>query len=48
VARLKLKRMLYPEGMGTVFKVLILHRGVVEPSLTGLRYARKDKPPVKR
>jgi len=48
VARLKLKRMLYPEGMGTVFKVLILHRGLIEPSLTGLRYARKDKPPVKR
>jgi SAM-dependent MidA family methyltransferase len=41
IARLKLKRMLYPEGMGTVFKVLILHRGVIEPRLTGLHYARQ-------
>jgi SAM-dependent MidA family methyltransferase len=48
VARLKLKRMLYPEGMGAVFKVLILHRGVIEPRLTGLRYTRKDKPPAER
>ncbi len=37
-ARLKLKRLIHPEGMGNVFKVLIQHRGVVGPSLTGLKY----------
>jgi len=41
VARLKLKRLLYPEGMGTIFKVLVLHRGVLEPHLTGLSYAQR-------
>lgn len=39
-ARLKLKRLLNPEGMGSVFKVLIQYRGVEKPRLTGLRYAR--------
>lgn len=35
-ARLKLKRLIHPEGMGGVFKVLIQHRGVARPKLTGL------------
>jgi SAM-dependent MidA family methyltransferase len=40
-ARLKLKRLIHPEGMGTVFKVLIQHRGVPAPLLTGLKYQRQ-------
>jgi SAM-dependent MidA family methyltransferase len=40
-ARLKLKRLIHPEGMGTVFKVLIHHRGVPAPLLTGLKYQRQ-------
>jgi SAM-dependent MidA family methyltransferase len=39
-ARLKLKRLINPEGMGSVFKVLIQQRSIGEPRLTGLRYAR--------
>jgi len=39
-ARLKLKRLVSPAGMGNIFKVLIQHRGVTQPELTGLRYAR--------
>ena len=41
-ARLKLKRLIYPEGMGTVFKALVLHRGVPNPHLSGLRYVRSQ------
>ena len=37
-ARLKLKRLIHPEGMGGVFKVLVQHRGVARPKLTGLRF----------
>jgi len=37
-ARLKLKRLIHPEGMGNVFKVLIQHRGIDSPKLTGLKY----------
>jgi len=37
-ARLKLKRLIHPEGMGNVFKVLIQHRGIGSPALTGLKY----------
>ena len=37
-ARLKLKRLLYPSAMGSIYKVLIQHRGVEAPRLTGLRY----------
>jgi SAM-dependent MidA family methyltransferase len=37
-ARLKLKRLIHPEGMGNIFKVLIQHRGVASPKLTGLKY----------
>ena len=39
-ARLKLKRLINPEGMGNIFKVLIQHRGVASPRLTGLKYQR--------
>jgi SAM-dependent MidA family methyltransferase len=39
-ARLKLKRLIHPEGMGGIFKVLIQHRGVVTPQLTGLKFSR--------
>ncbi len=42
-ARLQLKRLLNPEDMGEVFKVLIQHRGIEEPKLTGLRYALQVK-----
>jgi SAM-dependent MidA family methyltransferase len=41
-ARLKLKRLISPAGMGTTFKVLIQHRGVLQPKLAGLRYARRN------
>ncbi len=49
-ARLKLKRLIFPgepggpggpggrEGMGNVFKVLVQHRGIEVPKLTGLKY----------
>jgi len=37
-ARLKLKRLIHPEGMGNIFKVLVQHRGVDSPRLTGLKY----------
>jgi SAM-dependent MidA family methyltransferase len=36
-ARLKLKRLVHPEAMGNIFKVLIQHRGIPAPSLTGLK-----------
>lgn len=39
-ARLKLKRLINPEGMGNIFKVLIQHRGVASPRLTGLRFPK--------
>ncbi len=39
-ARLKLKRLLDPRGMGTIFKVLIQNRGVPGEKLAGLRYQR--------
>ena len=37
-ARLKLKRLIHPEGMGTIFKVLVQHRGTASPRLTGLKH----------
>jgi SAM-dependent MidA family methyltransferase len=37
-ARLKLKRLIHPEGMGNIFKVLVQHRGIASPRLTGLKY----------
>ncbi len=36
-ARLKLKRLIHPEGMGGIFKVLIQHKGISAPTLTGLK-----------
>lgn len=42
-ARLKLKRLLNPEGMGGVFKVLIQHKGLEPPQLTGLKYQRSSE-----
>ena len=42
VARLKLKRLLNPEGMGSVYRVLVQHRDIAPPRLTGLRYARSQ------
>jgi SAM-dependent MidA family methyltransferase len=44
-ARLNLKRLIFPgemdgpAGMGTIFKVLLQHRGVPAPQLTGLKFA---------
>ena len=40
-ARLKLKRLISPDGMGNVFKVLIQHHELDAPPLTGLKYQRK-------
>jgi len=40
-SRLRLKRLLDPTGMGSVFNVLIQHRGLELPALTGLKYARR-------
>jgi SAM-dependent MidA family methyltransferase len=37
-ARLKLKRLIHPEGMGNIFKVLVQHRGIASPWLTGLKH----------
>lgn len=37
-ARLKLKRLISPEGMGNIFKVLIQQRGVPKTELTGLKF----------
>ncbi|MBI2472514.1 MAG: SAM-dependent methyltransferase [Planctomycetes bacterium] len=34
---LKVKNLFHPEGMGDIFKVLIQHKNVGNPSLTGLR-----------
>ncbi len=35
--RLKLKNLFHPEGMGEVFKVLIQHKNIKNPQLTGFR-----------
>jgi SAM-dependent MidA family methyltransferase len=40
-ARLKLKRLISPAGMGSIFKVLIQHRVVALPKLTGLKFVRQ-------
>ncbi|HEV2495441.1 MAG TPA: SAM-dependent methyltransferase [Terriglobia bacterium] len=40
-ARLKLKRLLDPASMGSIFKVLIQHQGIDRPELTGLKYSRR-------
>jgi SAM-dependent MidA family methyltransferase len=36
-ARLLLKNLIYPEGMGEAFQVLIQHKGIETPRLTGLQ-----------
>jgi SAM-dependent MidA family methyltransferase len=35
-ARLLLKNLIHPEGLGEKFKVLIQHKGIAAPRLTGL------------
>jgi SAM-dependent MidA family methyltransferase len=35
-ARLLLKSLIHPEGMGETFQVFIQHKGVAQPHLTGL------------
>ncbi len=40
-ARLKLKRLISPEGMGNIFKVLVQQRGFPEARLTGLKFSRE-------
>lgn len=35
-ARLMLKSLIHPEGMGETFQVFIQHKGIVQPHLTGL------------
>ncbi len=39
-ARLKLKTLISPEGMGTTFKILLQGRGMAGEPLTGWKYAR--------
>ncbi len=39
-ARLQLKRLLYPGGMGGTFMALVQHCGISTPQLTGLKFAR--------
>jgi len=39
-ARLKLKRLISPEGMGNIFKVLVQRRGVPPRELTGWEFGR--------
>jgi SAM-dependent MidA family methyltransferase len=41
-ARLKLKRLISPEGMGNIFKVLVQQRGVPRTELTGWKFERPD------
>lgn len=40
-ARLKLKRLINPEGMGSIFKVLVQSRGVSAAPITGLKFQRQ-------
>ena len=42
-ARLKLKRLILPGGMGTVFKVLIQHKGITMPKLSGLKFSDEQQ-----
>ena len=35
-ARLLLKNLIHPEGLGEKFQVLVQHKGIVAPRLTGL------------
>jgi SAM-dependent MidA family methyltransferase len=36
-ARLLFKTLIYPEGMGETFQVLIQHKGIEAPQLAGLQ-----------
>ncbi|HEY2456920.1 MAG TPA: hypothetical protein VGI13_06440, partial [Candidatus Acidoferrum sp.] len=36
-ARLQLKTLIYPEGMGERFQILVQHKGAPHAKLTGLR-----------
>jgi SAM-dependent MidA family methyltransferase len=42
-ARLKLKRLITPGGMGTVFKVLIQHKEITTPKLIGLKFSDEQR-----
>jgi SAM-dependent MidA family methyltransferase len=42
-ARLKLKRLISPEGMGNIFKVLVQQRGITKTELTGLRFGTEPE-----
>jgi SAM-dependent MidA family methyltransferase len=42
-ARLKLKRLILPGGMGAIFKVLIQRKGITAPKLTGLQFLTSDE-----
>lgn len=46
-ARLKLKRLISPEGMGNIFKVLIQGRGVPAAELTGWKFG-KPQPNIRQ
>jgi SAM-dependent MidA family methyltransferase len=35
-ARLLFKTLIYPEGMGETFQILIQHKGIEQPHLSGL------------
>jgi SAM-dependent MidA family methyltransferase len=39
-ARLKLKRLISPEGMGNIFKVFVQQRGICKVGLTGLKFEK--------
>ena len=41
-ARLKLKRLIDPQSMGSIFKVLIQHKRVPAPRLAGLKFSRRS------
>jgi SAM-dependent MidA family methyltransferase len=36
-ARLQLKNLIHPEGLGEIFQVLVQHKGIAAPRLTGLQ-----------
>jgi len=40
-ARLKLKRLISPEGMGNIFKVLLEQRGLAQSGLTGWKFEKQ-------
>jgi len=42
-ARLKLKRLIFPEGMGNIFKVLVQQRGVTPTGLTGWKFEQTHR-----